>query len=330
MDSRSVLVIGGAGYIGSHTCKRISQLGGKPVVLDNLSMGHDWAAMYGPLYVGDAGDSAYVKQILDEHDIDSVIHFAACAYVGESMTNPGKYFRNNVTAMQTLLDRCIESGVKNFIFSSSCATYGVPNETPIREDMPQKPINPYGETKLIGEQMLHWYSQCHDFNYVALRYFNACGDDPDGEIGEVHDPETHLIPIVLQAALGKREYIEVFGTDYPTEDGTAVRDYIHVSDLADAHVRALDYLVAGGESTKLNLGTGNGISVQQVVDSARRVTGREIPVKYGPRRAGDPPALYADPSKAKEALGWEAQWTDIDKIIESAWNWEQVRIKRDL
>lgn len=330
MQSKNILVVGGAGYIGSHTCKALSQAGFTPVVLDNLSMGHEWAAIYGPLHIGDMGDAPFVQEVIRKHEIQSVIHFAASAYVGESMTNPGKYFKNNVTNMQTLLDVCIAEGVKHFIFSSSCATYGIPEEMPIRESLVQKPINPYGETKLIGETMLKWYANAHDFRYVALRYFNASGDDEAGEIGEVHEPETHLIPIILQAATGRREYIEVFGTDYPTPDGTAVRDYVHVSDLGDAHLKALEYLIAGGDSAKLNLGTGNGFSVQQVIDAARKVSGKEIQVKYGPRRAGDPPSLYADPIAAKTTLGWSPKYTDIDKIVETAWNWELIRQKRGL
>ncbi len=325
MDFTNVLVVGGAGYIGSHTCKELKLNGFNPVVLDNLSEGHDWAAKFGPLERGNAGDYDFVASVIRKHNISSVLHFAANAYVGESVTNPRKYIRNNVTAMDQLLGACIDAGVSKFIFSSSCATYGVPQYVPLNEQHPQNPISPYGETKYMGERILHWYSGAYNLSYVALRYFNASGADPDGEIGEVHNPESHLIPLVLQAILGKRPHIGVFGTDYETPDGTAERDYVHVKDLADAHVRALQYLIDGGESAKVNLGSGRGYSVKEVIDVAAKVTGREVPVEYQERRPGDPPALYADPSYAKKLLGWMPKHSDLETIIKTAWDWELKR-----
>lgn len=325
MDFKNVLVVGGAGYIGSHTCKELKLSGFNPVVLDNLSEGHDWAVKFGPIEQGDAGDYDFVKSVLAKHEIGGVLHFAANAYVGESVSNPRKYIKNNVTAMDQLLGACIDSGVKNVIFSSSCATYGVPQYVPLNEGHPQNPISPYGDTKFMGERILHWYSGAYDLNYVALRYFNASGADPDGEIGEVHDPETHLIPLILQAILGKRPHIGVFGTDYDTPDGTAIRDYIHVKDLASGHVKALEYLINGGESTKVNLGSGKGYSVKEVIDTAAKVTGRDVPVQYQERRAGDPPALYANPDKAKSLLNWTPQYSDLETILKTAWAWENKR-----
>lgn len=325
MDFKNVLVVGGAGYIGSHTCKELKLSGFNPVVLDNLAEGHDWAVKFGAFENGEAGDAAFVKSVIEKHNIGSVLHFAAWAYVGESVANPRKYFENNVTAMNNLLGACVDSGATKIIFSSSCATYGVPQYVPLTEDHPQAPISPYGETKLMGERLLHWFSGAYDLKYVALRYFNASGADPDGEIGEVHDPETHLVPIILQAILGKRPHIGVFGTDYDTPDGTAVRDYVHVKDLASGHVKALQYLIDGGESTKINLGSGKGYSVQEVIDTAAKVTGMEVPVQYQPRRAGDPPALYANPDLAGELLGWTPEYSDLETILRTAWAWENKR-----
>lgn len=323
--SNSVLVVGGAGYIGSHTCKALKQSGFVPVTVDNLSEGHDWAVKFGPLEQGEAGDQAFVTSVIRKHQPVGVIHFAANAYVGESVSNPRKYIQNNVVAMHNLLSTCIDENVNNVIFSSSCATYGIPATVPIVETDAQNPISPYGDSKLIGEKLLHWYSNAHPLRHVALRYFNASGADADGEIGEVHDPETHLIPLILQAALGKRKAISVFGTDYPTQDGTCERDYIHVTDLGSAHVAALKYLLNGGESTRINLGSGEPFSVQQVIDAAKRITGREIPTEYGPRREGDPPALYANPSKAQAVLGWKSEHSSLDNILTTAWNWELKR-----
>ena len=261
--SNCVLVVGGAGYIGSHTCKALRQAGFEPIVVDNLSEGHEWAVKFGPLERGDAGDTDFMTSVIKKYNPVGLIHFAANAYVGESVSNPRKYIQNNVVAMHNLLSVCIDEGVNNVIFSSSCATYGVPTEVPLDETHTQLPISPYGDTKLIGEKMLHWYSNAHPIRHVALRYFNASGADAEGEIGEVHDPETHLIPLVLQAALGTRPAINVFGTDYPTPDGTCQRDYIHVTDLGAAHVSALNYLINGGESTCINLGSGKPYSVKR-------------------------------------------------------------------
>jgi UDP-arabinose 4-epimerase len=323
--SNSVLVVGGAGYIGSHTCKALRAAGFLPVVVDNLSEGHEWAVKFGPLERGEAGDSTFMTEVIRKHKPVGLIHFAANAYVGESVANPRKYIQNNVVAMHNLLSACIDENLNNVIFSSSCATYGVPTEVPLDEDHTQLPISPYGDSKLIGEKMLHWYSNAHPLRYVALRYFNASGADADGEIGEVHDPETHLVPLVIQAALGIRPSISVFGTDYPTPDGTCQRDYIHVTDLGTAHVAALRYLMEGGASTRINLGSGKPISVKEVIDEAARVIGREVPVVYGPRREGDPPGLYANPLKAKEVLGWESKHSSLENILTTAYQWELRR-----
>jgi UDP-arabinose 4-epimerase len=323
--SNSVLVVGGAGYIGSHTCKALRAAGFLPVVVDNLSEGHEWAVKFGPLERGEAGDATFMTEVIRRHKPVGLINFAANAYVGESVANPRKYIQNNVVAMHNLLSVCIDENLNNVIFSSSCATYGVPTQVPLDEEHTQLPISPYGDSKLIGEKMLHWYSNAHPLRYVALRYFNASGADADGEIGEVHDPETHLIPLVIQAALGIRPSISVFGTDYPTPDGTCQRDYIHVTDLGTAHVAALRYLIEGGASTRINLGSGKPISVKEVIDAAARVTGREVPVVYGPRREGDPPGLYANPLKAKEVLGWESKHSSLENILTTAYQWELRR-----
>ena len=323
--SNSVLVVGGAGYMGSHTCKALKAAGFLPVVVDNLSEGHEWAVKFGPLERGEAGDATFMTEVIRKHKPAGLIHFAANAYVGESVANPRKYIQNNVVAMHNLLSVCIDENLNNVIFSSSCATYGVPTQVPLDEEHTQLPISPYGDSKLIGEKMLHWYSNAHPLRYVALRYFNASGADADGEIGEVHDPETHLVPLVIQAALGIRPSISVFGTDYPTPDGTCQRDYIHVTDLGTAHVAALRYLIEGGASTRINLGSGKPISVKEVIDEAARVIGREVPVVYGPRREGDPPGLYANPLKAKEVLGWESKHSSLENILTTAYQWELRR-----
>ncbi len=321
----NVLVVGGAGYIGSHTAKTLKKAGHTPVVFDNLSTGHRWAVRWGPLVEADLTDKKAILQAIRDHQIEAVIHFAANAYVGESMQNPAKYFRNNVANMLNLLEAQHESGVKHIVFSSSCTTYGIPERVPISEDFPQSAISPYGESKLMGEKMLKWFGECYGLGWVALRYFNASGADPEGEIGEVHDPETHLIPLVIDAALGNRPPVRIFGTDYPTPDGTAIRDYIHVMDLADAHVRALQYLLEGGESTAFNLGTGHGHSVREVITAVEQVGGRKVPAEEAPRRAGDPPALVADPSKARRILGWEAQYRELNQIVETAWRFAENR-----
>ncbi len=320
-----ILVTGGAGYIGSHTAKALSQAGHEPVVLDNFSEGHRWAVKWGRLAEGDLADQDFIRHALHEFGIQAVIHFAAHALVAESVANPRKYYWNNVVNSLRLLDAMAESGVRHIVFSSSCATYGVPNRVPISEDHPQFPVNPYGQTKLMIERILHDYDPAYGLRWVALRYFNAAGADPEGEIGEDHDPETHLIPIAIQAAQGRRPYIEIYGTDYPTADGTAVRDYIHVTDLARAHLMALEYLVRGGASAAVNLGTGLGHSVREVVAAVGKLSNGRVPVKEGPRRPGDPPALVAAVGKAEELLGWKPEYPDLDSIVEAAWKWHASR-----
>jgi UDP-arabinose 4-epimerase len=319
----NVLVAGGAGYIGSHTCKLLAKAGREPVVLDDLSTGHRWAAKFGPFYQGDIENGELVRKIVRDHEITDVIDFAAKAAVGESYVDPGKYFRENVGKTVHFVDALIAGGVKNIVFSSTCAVYGNPDAIPITETESKKPVNPYGETKLFVERMLHWYGIAHGLKWVAPRYFNAAGADPEGEIGEVHEPETHLIPAAIEAVLGKRPQLEVYGTDYPTPDGTAIRDYIHVFDLGRAHILALDYLRNGGESIAVNLGTGVGQSVMDVIGAVGAATGREVPHVLRPRRAGDPPQLVADPSLAKAVLGWSAEFRDIRRTVETAWAWHQ-------
>ena len=276
---------------------------------DNLSKGHRWAVQWGELVQGDLADRTLLLETLAKQRIDAVIHFAAFIAVGESMQKPGVYFRNNVVNTLNLLDCMHEAGVGSIVFSSTAAVYGDPVEVPLTENHPRNPVNPYGETKLMIERALHWYGECHGLRWAAPRYFNACGAHPDGKIGEVHEPETHLIPLVLQAALGTRENVGVFGKDYPTPDGTAIRDYIHVMDLASAHIRALEHLQQGGASGAFNLGTGKGLSVKEVIEAAERVTGRTVPVRDCPRRAGDPPELVADASRAFEMLNWKPAYS---------------------
>ena len=317
----NVLVTGGAGYIGSHTAKRLAAAGHTPIVLDNLLYGHTWAVQWGPFEEGDLGDVAFLGEVFARHAIHAVVHFAANAYVGESMSEPRKYFRNNTVNTLTLLDTMLERGVKRIVFSSTCATYGDPVRIPIDESHPQAPVNPYGESKLFVERILHWYGRAYGLRSVALRYFNASGADPDGVIGEDHDPETHLIPLVIEAALGRRPPVSVFGTDYPTPDGTAIRDYIHVTDLADAHVLALDYLADGGDSTAINLGTGKGHSVREVIETVEQVGGRPVPRTNSPPRAGDPPQLVADAGRARQVLAWRPRYPEMRTIIEHAWRW---------
>ena len=317
---RAVLVTGGAGYIGSHACKALARAGFQPVAYDNLSRGHADAVRWGPLVRGELNDTELLRQTLRRHRIDAVMHFAAFAYVGESVANPGLYYANNVGGMMSLLDAMHREGVDRIVFSSSCATYGVPACQPISEDAPQAPINPYGRTKLICEWMLRDAAAATGLRHVALRYFNAAGADPEGEIGERHDPETHLVPLALLAAAG-RARLQVFGTDYPTPDGTCIRDYIHVDDLARAHVMALGHLRDGGESLALNLGTGRGQSVMDVIEAVERVTGRSVAWNATPRRAGDPAELRADPSNAERILGFRARHTDLDTIVSHAAPW---------
>lgn len=320
----TVLVTGGAGYIGSHACKALAAAGYTPVAYDSLVFGHRWAVQWGPLVVGDLADTALIRKTIRDHDITACIHFAAFTYVGESVTDPRKYFRNNVVNTLGLMDSLVEAGVRRMVFSSTCATYGDPEYMPLDEAHRQQPVNPYGESKLMVERMLQWYGRAYGLGWTALRYFNASGADPEGRIGEEHDPETHLIPLILQTALGERSHIGIFGTDYPTADGTAVRDYIHVDDLADAHVLALRHLERGGDSQAFNLGTGTGHSVRAVIDAAERVTGQPIPVKLAPRRDGDPAVLVADPRRARQVLGWQPRYADIDGIVATAWHWHQL------
>ena len=318
----AVLVTGGAGYIGSVVVEDLQTRGENVVVLDNLIYGHRQAVDESvPFYHGNIGDENLVKKIIAEHDVTACMHFSAYTYVGESVEQPAKYFENNFVETLHLLDTLRENGVDKFIFSSTCATYGVPQRIPIDENHPQWPINPYGWTKLMVERALDAYDTAYGIKYVALRYFNAAGASE--KCGEDHDPETHLIPLVLKAALGRISKVSIFGTDYDTPDGTAVRDYIHISDLSSAHLLALDHLRSGRESQFINLGNGNGYSVKQVIETARRITGCEIPAEEGPRRAGDPPQLVGDSRKARDVLGWDPRFAELDKIVESAWIWHR-------
>jgi UDP-arabinose 4-epimerase len=320
---KTILVTGGAGYIGSHTCKLLAAQGYFPVTFDNLIYGHEWAVKWGPLEKGDLLDRARIAQVISHYRPEAVVHFAAYCYVGESVEKPGKYYENNVYGTLNLLEAMIQGGVKDIVFSSTCATYGVPEEIPIPETHPQRPINPYGATKLMVERILEDFEAAHGLRSVALRYFNAAGADPDGEIGEDHNPETHLIPIVLDAALGRRAQIAIYGDDYDTPDGTCIRDYIHIVDLGDAHIRSLKHLQNGGESLRLNLGNGQGYSVREVIDLARKVTGRPIKEIVSERRPGDPPRLIGVSKKARATLGWNPRFGDLETIIRHAWNWQQ-------
>jgi UDP-glucose-4-epimerase GalE len=320
-----VLVTGGAGYIGSHAAKALAKAGYVPVTYDNLTYGHSEAVRWGPFVEADLADKRRLLETIRKYEIRAVMHFAAFAYVGESMTKPQLYFHNNVGSTLTLLDAMLEADVGRIVFSSTCATYGIPEKVPMDEATPQRPINPYGETKLMMERALYWYGAAYGIRSVSLRYFNAAGADPDGETGEAHDPETHLIPLILDAALGRRPDVQVFGTDYETRDGTAIRDYIHVTDLADAHVKAIQYLERGGETTAINLGTGEGHTVKEVIEAVERVTGRKVPRREVGRRAGDPPSLVADASRAGAVLSWRPRMSDLDSIVGTAWNWHRRR-----
>lgn len=295
----NILVTGGAGYIGSHACKALAKAGHTPITYDNLVYGHRWAVKWGPLEEGDIADRDRLSEVIAKYQPVAVMHFAAYAYVGESVQDPGKYYRNNVAGTLTLLEVMRDLGIDKFIFSSTCATYGIPESVPIREDHPQRPINPYGASKLMIERMLQDFDVAHGLRSISLRYFNAAGADPDGEIGEAHDPETHLIPLVLDAAAGKRTAITVFGDDYETPDGTCIRDYIHVADLADAHVLALKALEDGAKTTAYNLGNGHGFSVKEVIETAERVAGKTVPVEIGQRRPGDPAKLVGDSTRIR-------------------------------
>ena len=318
----TILVVGGAGYIGSHMVKRLAELGCDVTTLDNLSSGHRDAVQCGEFVHGDIADRQLLDDLFRSRQFDAVMHFASFIQVGESVQHPAKYYQNNVVNTLKLLDAMRVHGVNHFIFSSTAATFGEPQYTPIDERHPQQPINPYGHTKLMIEQALADYDKAYGLKSVCLRYFNAAGADPEGELGERHEPETHLIPLVLQAASGRRPHISVYGQDYDTPDGTCIRDYVHINDLCQAHWLALQSLMQGDASQAYNLGNGNGFSVQQVIDAARRVTGREIAVEYAPRRAGDPARLVADARRATEALGWQPEYADLDTLILHAWQWE--------
>jgi len=317
-----VLITGGAGYVGSHVNKLLSEQDFKTLVIDNLIYGHKEAVKWGVFWQGDLSDAKLLDSIFTEYKIDVVLHFAAYAYVGESVIHPAKYYRNNVSCTINLLDCMVKHGVKNIVFSSTCATYGIPREIPIEESATQNPINPYGQSKLMVERILSDYSAAYGIRYAALRYFNAAGADPDGEIGESHTPETHLIPLVLSVAAGERTCIEIYGTDYETADGSCIRDYIHVTDLAHAHLLSLQYLKSKNENLHVNLGNGQGHSVLEVIETARVVTNRNIKVKARPRRKGDPAVLVGSAEKAKKLLGWSPQYSNIHDIIEHAWKWQ--------
>lgn len=319
-----VLVTGAAGYIGAHACKALAAAGFRPVAYDNLVYGHEEAVRWGPLERGDITDRARLKAVLEAHDFAAAMHFAAFTYVGESVSDPGKYYRNNVGGTMTLLEALRDHQIGSLVFSSSCATYGVPDRVPIAEDCPQRPINPYGATKLMAERMIADFGAAHGLRSAMLRYFNAAGADPDGEIGECHDPETHLIPLALEAVTGGAP-ITVFGEDYPTPDGTCVRDYIHVTDLAEAHVAALIRLIEGAGPGAFNLGTGEGASVREVLGAVERATGCAVPHTVGARRPGDPPVLVADPNRAMSELGWSPRHSDLDTIVGTAWRWHMRR-----
>jgi UDP-arabinose 4-epimerase len=326
MQQQNVLVTGGAGYIGSHACKALLRAGYTPVVYDNLSRGFQELVKFGPFVEGDLHDSQSLRNVIAKYKPIGCIHFAAFAYVGESVANPSLYYRNNVLGSLNLLDALVATGVKKIVFSSTCATYGQPDVDFISESTPQKPMNPYGHSKLMVEQLLKDFDMAHELKSVALRYFNACGADVDGEIGEMHDPEPHLIPRIIMAAMSQISHIDVMGTDYDTPDGTAIRDYIHVEDLADAHVAALKYLLENNPSDVFNLGTGKGHSVKEVIAAIERASNLKVPVNNVPRRAGDPAQLVADNRKAKEILGFEPKYLDIEKAVRTALRWHQRNV----
>ncbi len=318
---KTVLVTGGAGYIGSHACKALALQGYLPITYDNLIYGHEWAVKWGPFEKGDINDRSRLDEVFNKYKPDAVMHFAAYAYVGESVVHPAKYYRNNVAGSLTLLEAMKDHLVDKFIFSSSCATYGTPIKLPIPEDHEQKPINPYGRTKLTVEQIMADFAQAYGLHHISLRYFNAAGADPDAEIGEDHNPETHLIPLVLKVAAGEMPHIVIYGDDYDTQDGTCIRDFIHVSDLAQAHILALMKLEKGCINTAYNLGNGLGFSVKDVIETARKVTQKEITVKVGMRRPGDPPCLVGAAQKAVAELQWSPRYPSLSSIIETAWKW---------
>ena len=322
----ATLVLGGAGYIGSHTVDRLIEKGEKTIVVDSLVTGHRQAVNKdAKFYQGDIAGKDFMRQVFKENsDIDAVIHFAAYSLVAESMKKPLKYFDNNTAGMVKLLEVMNEFSIDKIVFSSTAATYGIPEEVPIKETTPQNPINPYGESKLMMEKIMRWADKAYGIKFVSLRYFNVAGAKPDGSIGEDHMPETHLLPIVLQVAMGKRDKLQIFGDDYNTPDGTNIRDYVHPLDLADAHILAVDYLKAGNPSTAFNLGSSTGFSNREILEAARKVTNKEIPAEIAPRRGGDPDVLVASSTKAREVLGWKPQFDDISKIIETAWKWHTL------
>lgn len=320
-----VLITGGAGYIGSHVNKGLHLKGFDTLVFDNLIYGHAEAVKWGTFVKGDLANKDDLREVFELYDIQAVMHFAAFAYVGESVIEPQKYYRNNVVNTLNLLDIMLEFGIRDIIFSSTCATYGIPELIPIPEHHPQNPINPYGRSKLMIERILTDYHEAYGLRFISLRYFNAAGADPAAEIGEWHDPETHLIPLVLDVACGRRDVIQIFGTDYSTRDGTCIRDYIHVTDLAEAHILALEYLQAKGQVGAFNLGNGGGFSVREVIDCAREVTRQEIAAREAERRAGDPPVLVGAAEKAYRVLGWRPQYADLESIIGTAWHWHRKK-----
>lgn len=322
-DRPSILVAGGAGFIGAQTCKALYRAGYLPVTLDNLSTGYEAAVKWGPLHPGDLRDRELVMQLVRQHDIKAAIHFAAYSLVGESVTNPAKYYDNNVGAATLFASALIEAGVEALVFSSTAAVYGVPAVSLIPETHPTVPINPYGASKLAFEGALRWLGEAHPFRWTALRYFNAAGADPDGEVGESHVPETHLIPLLCKACLGTGKGLTVFGQDYDTPDGTPIRDYVHVVDLAEAHVLAVARLIGGGDSRILNVGTGEGVTVMQMIEAAERTLGLKVPYEVGPRRAGDPPSLVADSRQIKALLGWKPVCSDLDSLIRDAARWQR-------
>ncbi len=325
----TILVVGGAGYIGSHIALALKRAGYGVVILDNLVYGHRdlvEQVLQVELVIGDITDCALLDRLFKTHDIAAVMHFAAYAYVGESVEEPAKYYRNNVMGSLILFEAMLAASVTKLVFSSTCATYGIPTTVPVTEEHPQNPINPYGASKLMVERILSDFDQAYDFRSVCFRYFNAAGADPTGLLGEDHTPETHLIPLVLLAALGKRESVSIFGTDYPTPDGSCIRDYIHVADLAQAHLLGLEYLLKGGNSDVFNLGNGNGFSVREVIETARKVTGKDIKVIERDRRPGDPPCLVGSGEKATKIIGWNPQYSRLDDILSHAWQWHQHRL----
>ncbi|MBC7602808.1 MAG: UDP-glucose 4-epimerase GalE [Ramlibacter sp.] len=322
---KKILVTGGAGYIGSHACKALAEAGWEPVTFDNLVFGHRWAVKWGPLVEGDLLDRAALDEAIRAHQPEAVMHFAAFAYVGESVVNPGKYYRNNFVGSLNLLEAMRDAGVGKLVFSSTCATYGAPQAMPMAEDHVQNPVNPYGASKLMVERMLADFDVAHGLRSIALRYFNAAGADESAVIGESHDPETHLIPLVLDAAAGLRPNVTIFGDNFATHDGTCVRDYVHVSDLAQAHLLALRALEAGQKSNAYNLGNGRGFSVREVIDAAQRVTGLAVKAEVGAPRQGDPAALVADATRITAELGWKPRVPELEAIIQSAWRWHQTR-----